>query len=132
MTSASLPVLPVAWMHDSDGEPSLVGSGCRHCDALVFPSAPVCPACMSESMDARWLSREGTLYSFTTMHVGPEHWTKPYTVGYVDLLDGVRVFAHLVDGARHIGEPVELTIAELGRSLDGEVLSTFAFRPAGK
>lgn len=83
---------------------------------------------MSEDLQEEALPREGTLYSFTLVHVGPNGWQKPFAVGYVDLANGVRVFSHL-RGELKIGQTVELEIAEIGRTAEGTAISTFVFRP---
>ena len=119
----------------ADGSPRLVGSACRACGARAFPPVPVCPECLSEDLAALALSRRGTLYSFSTVHVAPRGWRVPYVAGYVDLPEGVRVFAHIVDAAPEaldMDMPVELTTAELGVDADGAVLASYAFAPAAR
>jgi uncharacterized OB-fold protein len=83
---------------------------------------------MSEDVKPEPMSRRGTLYSFTTSHVGPKAWDKPYMLGYVDLENGVRVFSHL-RGALKIGAVVELGIADIGKTEGGAPITTFVFQP---
>ncbi len=115
---------------DASGKPVLVGCVCKQCKTVMFPPAPVCPACMSENLGREEMSRTGTLYSFTTVHVGPRMWSRPYTVGYVDLSNGVRVFSHLRGGNFSIGQTVEVGVAEVGKNADGAALTTYVFEPA--
>ena len=115
---------------DSSGRPVLVGCICKSCGNRMFPYAPVCPVCMSEDMARETMPREGTIYSFTTVHVGPKTWQKPFTVGYVDLTNGVRVFSHLRGTDIAIGQAVSLALADIGRSADGRPITTFVFQPA--
>ncbi|WP_170984288.1 Zn-ribbon domain-containing OB-fold protein [Rhodoligotrophos defluvii] len=113
----------------SDGRPVLIGGECGHCGGQMFPRAPVCPACMSEDMRPLELPREGIVYAFTTAHVGPAHWHKPFMVGYVDLPNGVRVFSHLRGEGLRIGDTVQLASGELGRDADGMPIMSFVFQP---
>jgi uncharacterized OB-fold protein len=94
---------------DDEGRPVLLGSECAECGTRQFPAAPVCSHCMSEDVAVIALAREGTVYSTTIVHAGPAKWRKPMVVGYVDLTDGVRVFAHL-RGPISIGASVEVGI----------------------
>lgn len=70
----------------------LLGSRCRDCGARFFPTRQVCFACTGRKLEETLLGPEGRLYSYTTVHVAPERMT-PYTIGYVDLDEGVRVLA---------------------------------------
>lgn len=115
---------------DSDGRPVLIGCVCEACGNRMFPSAPVCPVCMSEDMARTMMPREGSLYSFTVLHVGPNTWKKPFMVGYVDLDNGVRVFSHLRGTAFQIDQPVELAVAEIGKTPEGTPIMTSVFQPA--
>jgi uncharacterized protein len=116
---------------EPDGSVRLVGGRCGDCGTMFFPSAHVCPECMSENVAATDLSREGTLYSWSVVHVAPRGWNVPYIAGYVDLADKVRVFAHItgVDaGALKMDMPVSLTTAVFGDE-DGVPVESYAFTP---
>jgi len=124
-----------ALMRDEDGGPRLVGSECGECGQRVFPPTEVCPECMGEAMRPLALSRAGTLYSFSVVHAAPKGWTLPFIAGYVDLPEGVRVFAHIVEAEPRglaLDSPVELCVAALGADEEGTALRGFAFRPAGR
>ena len=115
----------------TDGQPVLIGTACNACNARIFPPVAVCPACMSEDVKLEQMPREGTLYSFTIVHVGPPTWVKPFALGYVDLKNGVRVFSHLAGSSLKLGDPVELAIGRIGTNPDGTEINTFVFRLAG-
>lgn len=118
----------------ADGSPHLIGTVCRSCDTKVFPPVPVCPECLSEDVAEAELSDTGTLYSWSVVHVAPRSWTVPYVAGYVDLPDGVRVFAHVVGcdpDALEMDMKVKLTTAVLGTGEEGEPVESYAFTPAG-
>lgn len=106
--------------------PVLVGGHCKDCDARTFPAYPVCPACMSEKIEHVDMPKTGTVYSLSTVHVGPAKWHKPFTVGYVDLENGVRLFSHLKGNVK-ISDPVSLEVGEVGRSADGKPINSFVF-----
>lgn len=115
---------------DSDGQPVLIGCVCEACGNRMFPFALVCPVCMSEDMARAAMPREGSLYSFTVLHVGPNTWKRPFVVGYVDLDNGVRVFSHLRGTEFQIDQPVELAVAEIGKTVDGTPIMTSVFQQA--
>jgi uncharacterized OB-fold protein len=110
-----------------DGAPVLLGSRCTACSIAMFPPQAVCPACMCEALAEEAMPRRGQLYASSTVHVGPAKWHKPFTIGYVDLPNGVRVFSHLV-GDPAIGAEVELDRAVVGREADGSAIESFVFR----
>nr|ACL11820.1 hypothetical protein [Mycolicibacterium brisbanense] len=86
-----------------DPELSLRGGGCADCGAAAFPCPELCPNCLIP-MAPRLLGRRGVLYTYSAIHSGPAGRNTPYTVGYVDLPDGARVFAH-IDGPAAALEP---------------------------
>ena len=87
----------------------LVGVGCQECGALAFPCRQVCPECMSSDVVGARLANRGILYSFTTVHVSAGRPT-PYTIGYVDLDDGVRVLCEIdvASGEPRIGQRMRI------------------------
>jgi uncharacterized OB-fold protein len=118
--------------NESDGSVRLVGGRCADCGTLFFPSAHVCPECMSEAVMAADLASDGTLYSWSVVHVAPRGWNTPYIAGYVDLSDGIRVFAHIAGtdaSSLEMDMPVSLTTAILGED-DGVPVESYAFTPA--
>ncbi len=116
----------------SNGAARLIGTECRDCRTRVFPPVHVCHECMSENVSETELSTEGTLYSWSVVHVAPKGWHVPYIAGYVDMPEGVRVFAHIVEADAEtikMDMRVRLTTAVLGEA-DGEPFESYAFRPA--
>ena len=120
-------------------DPSLIGSKCRACGEVAFPSQPSCPDCAGEDCSEILLSRRGRLWTWTIQNFpppppyggDPEDFV-PFGVGYVELPEGVRVEARLSenDPARlEIGMEMELFIEAFGRDEDGRERVTFAFRP---
>jgi uncharacterized OB-fold protein len=117
---------------DAAGGARLVGGRCRACNALSFPRGAVCTECMSEDVEATDLATEGTLYSYSIVHQAPKGWRVPYAVGYVDLPDGVRIFAHLdvPHDALAIDMPMKLATAVVADDPAGAPLSSYVFKPA--
>lgn len=77
-----------------DGEWRLAGSRCTRCGATYYPPRRLCPHDLSDCHH-ELLSRTGVIYEAATVRVAPQGFTPPYRVAYVDLPEGVRVFAPL-------------------------------------
>ena len=118
---------------DAAGRPTLIGIVCGDCAAKMFPPGDVCPDCMSENVTRLPLSPIGTLYSWSVVHAAPKGWTVPYIAGYVDLPEGIRVFAHIVDAdpaKLSMDMAVTLCVRELGVDETGASVTSYAFAPA--
>lgn len=79
---------------DRSARPKLIGGHCATCGIAAYPKPRQCPGCLN-ALDDRPLSDMGTLYSYSIVHIGPAGRAVPYTVGYVDLPEDARVFAHI-------------------------------------
>ena len=90
----------------------LLAARCTACGHLAFPALTCCPRCAGTQFKATTLPRQGTLYTYTAVHIGPAGAKVPYLAGYVDLDIDMRVFGHLeIDEAGvHIGMPLELKV----------------------
>lgn len=94
-------------------EHELVFQRCTGCSHAIFPLRTVCPHCQSESLDLERAVGQGTVHSFTVQHRASHPFFQPelpITLLLVDLDEGVRVFANLVDCApddARIGMAVE-------------------------
>ena len=92
----------------------LVYQRCRGCNAAIFYPRSVCPTCMSEELEFVPSAGRGTIYSYTTLYRAGHPAFKddvPYTIVLVDLEEGVRVLADLVESAPDsvdVGLPVEV------------------------
>ncbi|MDX6240233.1 MAG: benzoylsuccinyl-CoA thiolase BbsA subunit [Kribbellaceae bacterium] len=75
---------------------TLIASRCASCGVVAYPPLRQCPTCWGD-LDPQPLSNRGTLYSYSTVHVAPAGRSAPYTIGYIDLPEGARVFAHLAE-----------------------------------
>ena len=124
-----------------DAPPSLIGSQCRACGEVFFPSRICCRRCTEENMETTFLSRTGTLYSFSSINVPPPHFIGevPYLVGTVELPQGEKIQSLLTGcdfKALEIGMEMELVIEVAGTTtkpfakLDpGTQVLAWKFRP---
>lgn len=130
--SAERPIWDGLFGEDARG-PYLVGGRCAACGFITLGARPICPACLAEgTMGDEPIGRTGTLYTATVIHQAPAGFAAPYAVGYVDLDDGVRVFAHIETKPRPaIGSPVRLTLAALKTDADGTPRRGPLYRAAG-
>ena len=112
----------------ADGARLLAGR-CRNCGAISFPPADVCHKCWSHAIDVGEAGPEGTLYSYSVVHIGPRPWRTPYVLGYVDVTPELRVLSHIQ--ARdtrtiRIGSTLRLTLSDVPLD-DGRSISTYVF-----
>jgi uncharacterized OB-fold protein len=98
---------------DTPGGGRLAGLQCRACGRTSFPVRPHCPYCLEETeVEPTALSPRGRLFAFTIAEVGVPAIEAPYAFGFVDLPEGVRVFA-LLDAGRspeHVAEGAEMEV----------------------
>jgi uncharacterized OB-fold protein len=118
------------WIETENG-PKLVGGSCSACGARRFPFVDVCSICRAGSMEAVPLANEGVLYAFTSVHVLPKGFVAPHVVGFVDLDDGIRVFAKVEcdPASTQIGARVHLALGSRGLDATGKSVLTYVFRP---
>lgn len=96
----------------------LHGSRCSDCAVATYPAGPACPRCGGPA-EPVVLSGTGTLWTWTVQryapksppYVPPASGFTPFTVGYVELPEGVRVLATLDirPEEAEIGMPVTIT-----------------------
>ncbi len=104
------------WDGTRDGK--LLIQVCHACQAAIFAPRKRCPDCWSENLGWTESAGRGTVYAFSTAYsmVEPQFADElPYTIAYVDLVEGVRMMTRIVgcDPARiTIGMPVEVTFTE--------------------
>ena len=116
---------------DATGGPRLIASECRACHHRLFPTAAVCPNCMSEDMAPLPLSREGKVYSFTVLRQSPPGFDNPSVIAYIDMPEGVRIFTHLDMAPEEAAceKPVVLKQVEPKMDRYGRKVLRFKFAP---
>jgi uncharacterized protein len=121
---------------DPTAPPRLLGTRCTACGEHFFPRRAICAKCLSEGTADVELSPQGTLYSFTFVHLplfgstNLEHFDG-YGVGQIDLPEGTRIQAPLA-GKReefHVGQRVRLELEKLREDDAGNDVMIVRFRP---
>jgi uncharacterized protein len=139
---ARIPVADGIFTWPSD-EPRLIGSRCKACGIITFPSQDSCPRCANPDMAEHLLSRRGRLWAWTTQHFPPP--SPPYAgprgdafvpfgVGYVELPGEVKVETRLTEADPERLKPgieMELVVVPFRTDDQGNEVVTFAFRPVG-
>ena len=108
-----------------------MGSKCGSCGQVLFPVKSVCLNCMSTDVESIKLSRDGKLYTFTTVYMASEHFPPPYTVGWIELPEDIRIFSQIRGWQEHplkIGMYMRLYIETLWQDEDNEVIG-YVFKP---
>jgi uncharacterized OB-fold protein len=111
---------------------ALLGRKCSSCKQVFYPPTDLCLACGHGELTEVELGRRGTLYSYTMGHMPASHFMPPYALGYVDLPEGVRVFAPLEmteETSFEVGMDVELVVGKLWEE-DGKEIIGYKFKPA--
>ena len=103
-------------------------TACASCGALTFPPKQHCPDCWSDDMNWTELSGQGILYARTTIHAAATQFRDevPFSVGIVDLEEGVRLVTGLIDDPDRIKNDDAIRLVILSYE-DGLL---FAARPA--
>jgi uncharacterized OB-fold protein len=100
------------WSKLSTGE--FTTTQCQECNHLMFPPREHCSVCWSNDMQWVSLSGKGKLYARTTIHAAPDIFRNqvPYSVGIIDLDEGLRLIATIVDEEKQISndESVQLLV----------------------
>jgi uncharacterized OB-fold protein len=96
---------------------------CTKCGKIFFPPRLICDACKGEEFEMVVLPREGTIASFTEVHTPASNFSDeaPFAVGVIDLGNGVKILAQVVDcdpGEVKIGAPVRIEFRLIQK--DGE------------
>ena len=78
---------------------TLLVQRCAKCRTWQYYPRPVCMRCMSRELEWREASGKGTIYSFTITRMPPEGFEdwKPYAIASVELPEGTRVMAHILN-----------------------------------
>lgn len=100
---------------------------CAACGHWQFPPRPICPACLADRMEWVPVSGRGKLYTRTRIHAagGAFAWMVPYSVGVIDLHEGIRVLARLLHDASHLDPGAEVQLAVV-RHTDGPLFAAIA------
>ena len=105
----------------------LEAARCSGCQKIAFPPRQICPGCHKSSFETITLSGEGKLVTWTVIHVAPGDFAvqAPYVVAIVELDEGVRVTAQIVDcnaDALEFGTPVRRVLRSLRTEGDDGII----------
>jgi uncharacterized OB-fold protein len=92
---------------------------CRDCGFVQFQPRAVCVDCLSSNVQWVKCSGRGKIYTFTVTNQNPARGfrdTLPYIIAHVELEEGVKILADVVDCKPEqvkIGMPVEAVFADV-------------------
>ena len=77
----------------------IIGSRCKECSALFFPSRKRCTKCESSELEDYKFRGTGEIYSYSAINYPPLGFEKqvPYTVAIIKLEEGPKMTAQIVD-----------------------------------
>lgn len=117
---------------ETDDGPVLLASECTTCGHTSFPASSLCLACGAQTQEPVDLGTEGELLSATVVHMGNGRFEPGYTVGYITMRAGIRVFGQLsssAEGLPALGTRMRVELVPLWREPEHEVLG-YRFAPA--
>ncbi len=125
-----VPIRDGAFIDGPDGQ-TLLANKCKSCGQIFFPKVKSCSSCFHEELEDVILSRQGELYSYSTAYMPSSNFKPPHTFGYIDLPEGIRIFAPLKvedDKNLNMGMEMEVVIEKLWQKDAKEVLG-YKFKP---
>jgi uncharacterized OB-fold protein len=77
----------------------LEANKCETCDTKFFPPRLLCPQCKRRDLVPVKLAEKGKIITYTIIRVPPHQFVDqaPYAMGVVELDDGVKLTAQIVD-----------------------------------
>lgn len=118
-----------AFWFEAATERRLLIQRCADCHELRHPPGPTCPSCRSLRWDTIEASGRGHVYSYVVAHHPPiPGFTYPHVVALIELEEGVRLLADVLDLA---ADEVEIDLPVVLDWLEpDDDLTLPAFRPA--
>ncbi len=110
----------------------LVGSRCKKCGHVFFPPRLFCVECFGSEMEVHEIGNRGVLYSFTISYAPSAHFTPPYTAGWIEMGEQIRVFAPISieeDQNLKIGMNMQLIADVLWEEGEKQIVG-YIFKPA--
>jgi uncharacterized OB-fold protein/acyl dehydratase len=106
------------WWWEAVDRGEILIQKCGGCGALRHPPRPMCPECQSTEWETQPCAGHGSVHSYVVMHHPPmPGYDFPVAVGLIDLEEGTRLVANVVDcpfDEIHIGMKVEAQVEEQG------------------
>ena len=110
----------------------LLAGRCSECKRCNFPAQALCPYCSAAGCETVPLSPRGVVELCTTVINRPPGYEGPLPFGFgvVELPEGIRIIARLVDPQRSCaGTAVRLVMETLCTDGEGREVMTYAFAP---
>jgi len=115
---------------------NIEGTHCKTCDGYYFPPRPVCPECRRKGQLEKYKFKGlGKVHTFAIVRQAPDTFKRqlPYVVAQIELIEGARLTAQLVNCEPEeveIGMPVRACfrkITEYGQG--GLIVYGYKFEP---
>ena len=107
----------------------LIGSRCRSCGNIQFPSNDFCSSCRETEMEEILFDPKGILHTYTVSRVPVGKFQPPHAVGVIKLDAGIKVTAPLSgEGPFEIGQRM-IAKAEVLYEEEGEEILGYRFYP---
>ena len=110
----------MAWRRTKRGN-FIIGSKCKDCSALFFPSRTKCTKCKSEEVDDYIFKGIGEIHSYSIIYFPPSGFERqvPYAIAIIKLEEGLKITGQIVDFEKiELGMKVESCVRKL--YVDGE------------
>jgi uncharacterized protein len=129
-TVASVPLVSYLALSPA---PHLVAQECTGCGARYFGRRNACAACPGTDFRSAAVATEGTVRTFSIVHLAAPGVKVPFVAAVVDC-GGTRVSANLINIPAdpehvHVGLPVRLAVYSLGADDQGTEAVAFGFQP---
>lgn len=93
---------------------------CHDCDTWIYYPRPICPSCGNGDPEWEEASGEGTIHTYTVLHVAPVAGYSdetPYVLATIELAEGPRMMTNVVNCDPRdveIGDDVTVTFEDRG------------------
>ncbi|MHA1607261.1 MAG: Zn-ribbon domain-containing OB-fold protein [Candidatus Freyarchaeota archaeon] len=118
-------------------ERKLMGAKCRSCGMVNFPPRPLCKSCHGSELEWVELEGKGTLVTFSVVYVAPTPLVaegygrdNPYVFGVVDLGQGAKVTARIVEVDAKKPETIKIGMNMEAVFIERNGETVLAFKPA--
>ena len=117
----------------TDANARILADKCPQCAQVFYPKgADFCLNCLHAELETIELSSEGKLYSWSRSEVPTHKMKPPYVCGFVELPEGIRLFAPMHPDADESvlksGLPVDIVVGEVWRTEEESVIG-YHFKP---
>lgn len=115
---------------EADGG-ALLANKCKECGRVFFPKREICADCGGSDMVETPLKDGAKLYTYTTVQMPVHKYKPPFTIGWMEFPEGVRVMSQIKDWDRQplkIGMDMKVVIDTLWEEETKEIIG-YKFQP---